>query len=1146
MSNSTSKEPKEPKQAKIRVFALAKELRIETKELLEFCKDLGYSSVSNQLSGLDVEQVDALKARLKGGSIKPAAGAAPVVPAKPASLPPAKVSDKIQASPKAKPKAADTPAPVAEVVAPIAEPEPEPAPTPEPEPIAAVQPSPVPTPTVPTPVAFNPNKIASINKIQTLRTQSTGRANSKSAAPTAPITPAAVTPPEPKVVEAVAPPVEVAPPAATIAPAAPKVAPPAPVVPDVVPTPAAVVPPPVAAPKLPPTNPVRMPVLGARPPQNMQPKPNNPVRPLNAPAASNPPTGNPGNPARPTTPPGAPNPGAPNPQRSTGPYTAGSGNAPRPAQYGPPTAAGGPPAGQRPAPTGKGPPQVAPPSNKQVKLTPEMIEKIRKLSQQGRKADIGDIHKTGDVATPGMGGPNQRGPNIGGPGGQFGPNRPRPVPGGVNSPGGFNPNPGGPIPPGGDRSRMPIGPGGFEDGSTGGGGDDDDKKRPGAIGGRDARHNSRAVRGGGATDNRIATDRAAVVIRNGQVEIIEQQVGSRRGRRAQMMRKSKRRQEVVKKTGPVPIAIPINVRSLSEAIGMKAGELILKLKQETQKLYAINSTVEFEVAELIAIGKDIKLIPKQQETAEDLLLKRYKDLAEQVEDDKLEMRPPVVTIMGHVDHGKTSLLDRIRKSNVVDTEAGGITQVIRAWTVRHNDQPITFLDTPGHEAFTKMRARGANVTDIVVIVVAATDGVMPQTEEAISHAKAAGVEIIVAINKVDMPNANLDKTRRQLYSLELLPDDMGGDVPFIETSAVTGQGIEELLEAILIVAELSDPPLKADPSHPASGTCLEAYLVGQEGVMATVLVQQGTLRRGDVVLCGSTFGRVRAMYNDAGQLIDEAGPSIPVKITGLNAVPDADDPFYAVDDVATAREIAEHRSEMRLKAAQNSFSPVSLESLTIQRSKIKITELKVILKAEARGSVEAIKKELEKLVHEEVKARVLHAGIGAITESDVILALTSPDDTLVIGFNVTADDAALKLAENRGISLREYDIIYKLTDDIKSALEGKLKPIEEVVHLGRAVIRDTFKITKVGTIAGCFVTSGTIERNARVRVIREGVVIFPTQDRVVGLDSLKRFKDDAKDVREGFECGMKITGFDDVKVGDVIEAFKIESRMRTL
>jgi len=496
--------------------------------------------------------------------------------------------------------------------------------------------------------------------------------------------------------------------------------------------------------------------------------------------------------------------------------------------------------------------------------------------------------------------------------------------------------------------------------------------------------------------------------------------------------------------------------------------------------------------------------------------------------------------MGHVDHGKTSLLDKIRESNVAATEAGGITQVIRAWRVEHDGKYVTFLDTPGHEAFTKMRARGAQVTDIAVIVVAADDGVMPQTEEAINHAKAAGVSLVVAINKVDLPSANVNKTRQQLYGMNVLPDNMGGDAPFVETSAATGKGIAELLEQLSLVAELKE--LKANPNKPGKGTCLEAMLSEGEGVRATLLVREGTLRRGDIILCGATYGRVRQMYDDLGRPITEAGPSVPVRITGLDEVPNADDAFLVIPDLALARAIAETRKEKSAEAAQHKRAPLTLETL----NEIKFVELKIILKADFRGSVEAIKKELEKLHHEEVRVRILEAGIGAITETDVWLAKASPLDTMIVGFNVVPDDRALALAEETGVQIREYDIIYNLTNDIRAALEGKLKPREEVVHLGRAVVRDTFKISRVGTIAGCYVTQGTIKRNAKVRVIREGIVIYPPADRSAGLESLKRFKEDVGEVREGFECGIKVAGYDDIKVGDVVEAFRVDQVQRTL
>ncbi len=680
------------------------------------------------------------------------------------------------------------------------------------------------------------------------------------------------------------------------------------------------------------------------------------------------------------------------------------------------------------------------------------------------------------------------------------------------------------------------------------------KRKAGGLIGRDARHRGRG--------DRDIDEQAVIVGPGGKVEIIEEQWGSRRGPRAALLRKAKREQEVRKIEGPVAVTLPLTVRSFSEAIGMKLNEVIARLLKETGRIYAANAVLDFDTAALIALEKNIELVAKQPETKEDQLLRRYREMLENVDPAKLKPRPPIVTVMGHVDHGKTTLLDKIRQmfglqSDVAASEAGGITQVLRAWSVKREviverggqevkeERYITFLDTPGHEAFTKMRARGAHVTDIAVIVVAATDGVMPQTQEAISHARAANVKMIVAINKIDLPNANVERTRRQLYQEGILPDNMGGDVVFVETSAVTGQGISDLLDAIILIAEIED--WKADPDRPAAGTCLEAYMSADEGVMATLLVQQGTLHRGDIVLCGSAYGRVRAMYNDLGQPIQHAGPSMPVRITGLNRIPNADDPFYVAADLAEAREIAELREIKEREASLTRLvTPRDLSELTAAQSKSKVTELKVIVKADARGSIEAIRKELEKLVHEEARVRVLHAAVGAISESDVQLALTSPHDTMIVGFNVTADDAALKLAEERGIPLREYDIIYKLTEDVKAALEGRLKPVEEIVHLGRAVVRQVFKIGRVGTVAGCHVTSGVIERNANVRVIRNGVVVYPPPDKTATLESLRRFKDDVREVREGFECGIKISGYDDIKVDDVIEAYKVEVKQRTL
>ncbi|HXD84898.1 MAG TPA: translation initiation factor IF-2 [Urbifossiella sp.] len=1053
MSNPQTKE----KDKKVRVFELAKELALGSKDLVSMAKDLGFAGVTNQLSGLTNDQVDALKDRAKKGP-KPGAAPAPIRQAIP---PAAKLDSSIKTLPKgvkpAAPPRSAPPTPELEI-APIAAPEVAPVdvqtplPVEEPTPIVVEEQA----PEVPAaPMNVIPSNLGASN-VRNLG-GSVRNLNRPAAPASKPPAPVPEPPPPPKPTAGMPPPRPSGPP------------------PALPPRPAPGAPP--GGTVLPPRGPGGPPPGGSGPQRpnflSRAPQPPPPAKGATAPSRHGP--GGGGTPNRSGG--GPPKPGAPAPPRSAGP--------PKPGQS--------------------------------MRLTPEMLQKLRESSARGQRVDPRDLAKQAPA-------PNQ-------PGRPSDPGRPAARPAG---------GPG-------------RGPAGEED-------DEEKKKAAGGVIGRDSRHRGRQGSGRGGNNNTGRVDRGAVVIgAGGTVETIEEKFGSRKGPRQALLNKMRRRQALpVKKEGRIEITPPINVRSLSEAIGMKSGELGKRLLKETGQLYGVNSTIELSIAQLIAAEQNIELVLKKQETAEEKLIRDFEDMMTNLDPEKLRPRPPIVTIMGHVDHGKTSLLDKIRSSKVVDTEIGGITQVIRAWSVVHKiedpetgekvvERPITFLDTPGHEAFTKMRARGANVTDIAVIVVAATDGVMPQTEEAIAHARAAEVRIIIAINKVDMPNANVDRTRRQLYGLNLLPDDMGGDTQFVETSAATGQGIDDLLTAILLEAELNlADELQADPDRPATGTCLEAYMSSDEGVMATVLVQQGTLERGDILLCGSTFGRVRAMYNDLGRPVQTAGPSTPVRITGLAEVPNADDPFYVVEELATAQEIAEIRRDKELEASRNKFAPVSLDSLTAAKTKAKITELKVILKAEARGSVEAIRKELEKLVHEEVRTRVLHAAIGAISESDVQLALTSPEDTLVVGFNVTADDAALRLAEDHNIHLREYQIIYNLVDDVKAALEGRLKPIEEVVHLGRAVVRATFKVGKVGVIAGCHVTSGSIERNARIRVIREGIVIYPPADKVVGLDSLKRFKEDVKEVREGFECGLKITGYNDIKVGDVIEAFKIEIKQRTL
>jgi translation initiation factor IF-2 len=553
----------------------------------------------------------------------------------------------------------------------------------------------------------------------------------------------------------------------------------------------------------------------------------------------------------------------------------------------------------------------------------------------------------------------------------------------------------------------------------------------------------------------------------------------------------------------------------------------------------INSVMDPELTELVAAELGINVEFRQAVSLEDQLLA---DIQQQ-EDDPADLveRPPVITFLGHVDHGKTSLLDRIIGIDVVSGESGGITQHIRAYTIDKGGRRISFVDTPGHEAFTEMRARGANVTDIAVLVVAADDGVMPQTEEAISHARAAEVPIVVALNKIDLPGINLDRVYTGLSTNELQPSEWGGEVEVVKTSATKGTGIDELLETLLTVAELHE--YKANPNRPANGTCLEAQQEAERGIVAKVLVQNGTLHVGDIVVCGQAHGRVKAMYDtlDENRRVAAAGPSEPVNITGLDVAPSAGSRFYVLDDIATARAIAHDRAqhERTVALGATGFRHVTLENLfdRLEHSD-EVQTLNIILRADVRGSIEAIEKEFSKLEHPEVRIKLLQKSVGGVTEADVTLAHAS--DAIIIGFNVVPDEKARSLAEKTGVQIRRYDVIYKITDDLRLALEGMLKPEEREVELGRALVQQIFKISRVGTVAGCRVLSGVVERNSRARVIRDSTIIGD-----YALDTLRREKDDAKEVREGYECGIKLAGFNDVKEGDLFEIYKVEEVHRT-
>lgn len=601
------------------------------------------------------------------------------------------------------------------------------------------------------------------------------------------------------------------------------------------------------------------------------------------------------------------------------------------------------------------------------------------------------------------------------------------------------------------------------------------------------------------------------------------------------------RRRVRKRTGPIEykseatVELPMTVRSLSEAMGRQAKEIMRILFQQG-KMLTINDAMDEELAMEVALELGVDLTIERQKDIEEAVLERF-DEEQQHEDS--ETRPPVVTILGHVDHGKTTLVDTLRSSNVAAGEAGGITQHIAAYQVNKDGQKITFVDTPGHAAFGEMRARGANVTDIIVLVVAANDGVMPQTMECISHAKAAGVPLIVAMNKIDLPDINEQKVLQELAANEVLPVEWGGEVEVVRTSGLTGEGVDDLLETILLTAEIQEH--KASPSAPVKGVCLEAFRDEGRGPIAWVIVQQGTLRIGDVVLCGQTFGRVRAMYNDKDEEMTEAGPSTPLKLAGLEDVPGAGDRVYIVSDIEEAREVAAKRHlEDRASALSKRGGPKTLaDILSKKRGERGVQDLPLIIKADTPGSVEALRGEIGKFEHPEVQVTIIHEAVGGVNESDVTLAAAS--GAIIIAFHVVAEDRALALADDEGVEIRRYRIIYEVTSDIKDALEGLLAPKQVETSTGRALVLQTFSISRSGTIAGCRVLNGTISRNDRVHVIRDQKLL---NDYSIG--SLRREKEDVKEVREGMECGIRLESFNDVKEGDLLEAYRVDEVKRTL
>ena len=567
----------------------------------------------------------------------------------------------------------------------------------------------------------------------------------------------------------------------------------------------------------------------------------------------------------------------------------------------------------------------------------------------------------------------------------------------------------------------------------------------------------------------------------------------------------------------------MSVADLANKLDKNVAEIIKKL-MSLGKIMNLNATIDFETAEILALeyGKTLKKDSTRDEF-------NFEELEIIDDENDLIERPPVITIMGHVDHGKTTLLDTIRKTNVVAGEAGGITQHIGAYQIVYNDKPITFIDTPGHAAFTEMRARGASITDIVIIIVAADDGVMPQTKEAIDHAKAAGVPIVVAVNKIDKPNANPDRVLTEMSQNGITPDTWGGDTLFVNISAKTGEGIPELLDNLLLIAEMQE--LKANPNRYASGTVIEAKVDKNEGVVSTVLIQNGTLRLGDAVVVGNYAGKIRTLKNDKGENLVEASPSMPVSITGISESPSAGDKFMAFENEKKAKAISEERIRQAKKRSLGSNNSVSLDDL-FNRIEAGEKEINVILKADVKGSEEAVKNSLLKLDVEGIRVNVIRSSIGAITESDVVLAAASK--AIIIGFNVRPNNKIVEYAKEKGVDIRLYNIIYKVVEEMEAAMKGKLEPIYEEKVLGQAEVRKLFKFSKVGTIAGSYIISGIVRRDAKARIIRDGVVIYDGN-----INSIAREKDQVKEVKQGIECGITIENYNDIKEGDIIEAYEI-------